>query len=335
MFWIGMSTDIDAFVEKCPICISHRNMQPREPLLPHPVPDRPWQKLGADIFSLFGKDYLLVVDYYSKFPEVCQLSGKTADSVITHLKSIFSRHGIPEEVVCDNMPFDSLNMRNFAAEWNFVVKTSSPHFAQSNGQAESAIQTVKQLLLKAEESGSDPYIALMQYRATPLTGLDYSPSQLLFGRRLRTKLPTTAASLNPAYSSYKPQLQRRQQQQKVQYDRGSHPLPPLQPGDTVRVRHNNQWVPAQVKTSHSAPRSYIVETSAGGVLRRNRRHLLKTPASSAAAPTSRAIPSAASPSSTAPNAPTSAVSPSSAAPNDAVLRTRSGRAVRPVVRFNL
>jgi len=39
-------------------------------MLPHPVPDRPWEKLGADYFTLVGKDYLLVVDYFSKFPEV-------------------------------------------------------------------------------------------------------------------------------------------------------------------------------------------------------------------------------------------------------------------------
>jgi hypothetical protein len=77
---------------------------------------RPWQKVGADIFSLYGKDYLLLVDYYIKYPEVNLLSGKNAASV--HLKSIFSRHGIPEEIVADNMPFNSVEMRRFAGKWN-------------------------------------------------------------------------------------------------------------------------------------------------------------------------------------------------------------------------
>ena len=58
MFWFGMVKDINSYVVKCAVCISHRNQQSREPLLPHPVPDRQWQRLGADIFILFGKDYL-------------------------------------------------------------------------------------------------------------------------------------------------------------------------------------------------------------------------------------------------------------------------------------
>ena len=108
----GLAKDIDSYVDKCAICISHHNQQSREPLLPHPVPDRPWQRLEVDIYTLFGKDYLLVVDYYSKYSEVCLLNGKTVLSVVTHLKSVFSRHGIPEQVVADNIPFDSLEMRN-------------------------------------------------------------------------------------------------------------------------------------------------------------------------------------------------------------------------------
>jgi hypothetical protein len=115
-------------------------------LILHEVPSRPWQKVGADIFSLYGKDYLLVVDYYSKYPEVNLLSGKTAPSVIVHIKSIFSRHGIPEEIVADNMLFNSLEMRRFAGEWNCHIVTSSRHSAQSNGQAERCLQTVKLLL---------------------------------------------------------------------------------------------------------------------------------------------------------------------------------------------
>ena len=69
-----------------------------------------------------------------------------------NLKSIFARHGIPEEVVADNMPFGSREFQQFASNLNFSVTTTSPNYLQSNGQAERAIQTVKGLLRKAEQS---------------------------------------------------------------------------------------------------------------------------------------------------------------------------------------
>ena len=87
-----------------------------------------------------------MVDYYSKYPEFCLLKDKIASSVITSMKSMYARHGIPDEVVADNMPFASKAFRNFASEWEFEVSTSSPRYPQSNGMSERAIQTIKNLL---------------------------------------------------------------------------------------------------------------------------------------------------------------------------------------------
>ena len=49
----------------------------------------------------------------------------------------------------NNMPFASQQMQNFAVTWGFEIVTGSPEFAQSNGQAERSIQTVKGLFKKA------------------------------------------------------------------------------------------------------------------------------------------------------------------------------------------
>ena len=51
--------------------MKYRRENSREPLIPHEVPLRPWQKLGADIFDYGGQAYLIIVDYFSKYPEVC------------------------------------------------------------------------------------------------------------------------------------------------------------------------------------------------------------------------------------------------------------------------
>ena len=276
LFWPGMSQDIAETVSKCEICLTHRASQQKEPLLCHKVPQRPWQKLAADIMTWQEKDYLVVVDYFSKYPEIALLERKTAKCVITHFKSIFARHGVPDELFTDNMPFGSAVFQEFATDWDIKLSTSSPRYPQSNGQAERAVQTVKALLNKADMAGQDPYIALLQYRLSPVSGLPYSPAQMLMGRQLKGRLPTSTKLLKPQVVKARPLLVERQQEQKRQYDKNSKPLAPLRPGASIRVQRKGKWVPGVVKATHKAPRSYIVACQ-GSDLRRNRRQLLSTP----------------------------------------------------------
>lgn len=151
---------IESVVSSCAACCSNRSKQPAEPLMPHAVPEYPWQKIGADIFSYNRRDFLLVVDYFSKFPLVVRLNDKVASTVSGVLKSLFAIYGTPMTLFSDNMPFASEYMRKFASDWNFDIVTSSPGFAQSNGQAERDIQTVKSFFKKAELSGSGSQVAM-------------------------------------------------------------------------------------------------------------------------------------------------------------------------------
>ena len=137
------------------------------------------------------------MDYYSKYPEICLHNDKSSQAVITSMKSVFARHGIPDKVVADKMPFSSKECSRFAQEWGFKISTSSPHYLQSNGMSERTMQTIKNLLRKADDTGNDPYFALLEYRKTPITGMQESPAQLLMSRMLKSKLPTTMALLRP------------------------------------------------------------------------------------------------------------------------------------------
>ena len=86
LFWPRMSQDIEELISKCSVCQEHRNKNQKEPLLPHEVPNRPWSKLGADIFQFGNEQYLLIVDYYSEFFEISKLSDLKSITVITHCK---------------------------------------------------------------------------------------------------------------------------------------------------------------------------------------------------------------------------------------------------------
>ena len=102
-------------------------IQHPEPLMPSPLPTRPWQKVGTDLFEWKKTDYVLVVDYYSRYIEIAKLTSSTAAGVIVHLKSIFARHGIPETVVSDNGPqYSAAAFATFSKEYGFKHVTSSP-----------------------------------------------------------------------------------------------------------------------------------------------------------------------------------------------------------------
>lgn len=94
-----------------------------------------------------------------------------------------------------NMPVVSLEF--FSENWEFQHVTSSPGHAQSNEHAERTVQTVKNMLKKAQSSNGDLYIALLEYHNTPIEGVGFCPVQLLTGRRLKSKLSTSITLLTP------------------------------------------------------------------------------------------------------------------------------------------
>ena len=164
VWWPGISQQIKHFVERCSVCVKER-IPTAEPLIPTPLPDYPWQRVGTDLFVLKGEHYLIVVDYFSRYPEVIKMKTTTSSSIIEALKAVFSRHGIPEKLVSDNGPqYSSQEFVSFAKQYDFCHLTSSPHFPQSNGQAERTVQTMKKLLKESR----DPYMSLLTYRSTPL-----------------------------------------------------------------------------------------------------------------------------------------------------------------------
>ena len=67
MYWTGIDADIEDYTKRCQECIK-RSQVPKEPLQPHDIPEGPWRKLGIDYFTFDGNLYLLICNYFSKFP---------------------------------------------------------------------------------------------------------------------------------------------------------------------------------------------------------------------------------------------------------------------------
>ena len=132
-FWPNVTCDTSKRISACTICAQLQAKQSKEPLLPHDIPERPWQKVACDLFEFNHVDYLITVDYYSNFFEVDRLADKQAPEVIRHLKNHFARQGLPDVVMSDNgSPFQSAEFKAFAVAWEFNHITSSPRYSQSN-----------------------------------------------------------------------------------------------------------------------------------------------------------------------------------------------------------
>jgi transposase InsO family protein len=289
LYWPGLARDIEEKVSKCQTCSQRQRQQPKEPLLPHEPPNRPWAKIATDLFELDNQHYLCTVDYYSKWIEVDKLDSQYSSATTEVLKQHFSRYGIPDEVVSDNGPqFSSSEFAKFAKDYEFSHSTSSPHYPQANGQVERSVQTVKNLMRKSKDINK----ALLSYRNTSLEGINMSPAQLLMGRRLKTTLPTTAELLKPpSQDKIKEKLIQGKENQKRNFDlHVGKELEILQKGETVRMKHGNTWVPAVVSYKHFSPRSYVVKTEEGRSYRRNRRQLNKCYTTMTSTPTRQVTP---------------------------------------------
>ena len=269
--------------------------------------------------------YLLVIDYYSRYIEIAKLTSTTSKDIINHLKSIFSRHGIPERLISDNGPqYSSREFAEFSRLYGFDHITSSPLYPQANGEVERAVSTVKSLIGKSE----DPYLAMLSYRATPLEH-GYSPAELLMGRKLRTTLPTAKSEMKPKlpdWSAFKLKDESIKERQTRNFDsrHGVRELPPLVEGSQVWITdQETKGIVNKETSSYKETSSSYQVTTPKGTIRRNRKHLIALPDTNVALPDTNTD-----------LKPQSTESPKTVASEaENIVTTRSGRTARMLERY--
>lgn len=276
VFWPGLRRRVEEKCLSCEQCRQFERSETREPLITIPIPSYPFQVVGADLFTQGGKDYLLVVDYLSKFPIVkCLQQSTVAAQVISCLSGVFSDFGTPEVLISDNGPqFRCHEFARFCKDWAVEHRTSSPLHPSGNGQAERWVGTVKSMIIKRSAEGKDWWKALLLLRNTPVDDNLLSPSQLLQGRVLRDSIPVEQRMYQVSgynIESLRVQLGKRQSTQKYHHDRKcGKEKPPLAVGqDCYFKTAKGAWIPGKVQNVDST-RSYIIDTPSGNTFRRNR-----------------------------------------------------------------
>ena len=142
VWWPGVSKAIENCIKNWSQCLKSC-ISPKELPLSSPLLSRPWQKIAADLFKLDKSHYLLIVDYFFRFPEVLKLTSTTLCSIVIALKSTITHHEMPSIAFTDNGPqFSSLDFKEFVSTYSFCHITISPSYPQSNGMMETTLGTV-------------------------------------------------------------------------------------------------------------------------------------------------------------------------------------------------
>ena len=270
MYWTGIDADIEDYTKRCQECIK-RSQVAKEPLQPHDIPEGPWRKLGIDYFAFDGNSYVLICDYFSKFPFLYR--AKTSFwSLRDHLIDLFSIEGYPDEIVSDNgPPFQSKEFAKFLSGLGIKHTTSSPGYPHSNGFIERHIQTVKNMLSKSSNTRSFQEV-LADLRTTRIgTGLP-SPAEILHGRNL-----TTRAQAEIDIKAICSVLQERQLKMMLDHNssRRAKKARPLVVGERCHVLGpGNKWIDAFITGITDSGRSYETQVEAmGKQLMRNCSHI--------------------------------------------------------------
>lgn len=162
------------------------------------LPNQPWTDLAADFLGPLpeGQHLLVIVDYYSRYMEVCEMKEITAADTTKELAIVFSRFGLPRTLRVDNGPqfsekCDEFN--EFCESNGIKIINTIPYWPAMNGEVERQNRSILKRLRIAQDLGKDWRLELRKYLLTyhstnhSVTGK--SPAELMFGRKIRNKLP--------------------------------------------------------------------------------------------------------------------------------------------------
>eukprot|EP00057_Strongylocentrotus_purpuratus_P026705 XP_011681179.1 PREDICTED: uncharacterized protein LOC105446277 [Strongylocentrotus purpuratus] len=198
-FWPGMSVDVANFCRSCDICqkTASKGRVPKATLGRMPIIGVPFQRIAIDLAGPFTRSerghthILTVVDYATRYVEAIPLKTITTVEVAEALLSVYSRVGIPNEVMSDLGPqFVSSLMREVSRLLSIRQVTSSRYHPICNGLVErynGLIKTALRRLCADEPREWDRYLPALLFalRETPSSSLGYSPFELLYGRNVR------------------------------------------------------------------------------------------------------------------------------------------------------
>ena len=275
-WWPTIDKTLENCVRECAVCQEHQTDPPHAPIHPWEFPENPWSRIHIDYAFIDGQDVLIVVDAHSKWIEAVRVGKATATATITAMRRLFATHGIPDTIVSDNgTQFISEEFHTFLSNNGIEHVQTAPKHPSSNGLAERAVQTVKHGVKKTRGDNLEMRIQrfLLTYRLTPQATTGKSPSELLYKRKIRSKLDRVRPNLHRS-------VKRKQSAMKREADRKSKARE-FSIGDNVLVKNfyaGTTWLRGKVVDAINET-MYNVELLDGRQVRRHADHMRRyTPA---------------------------------------------------------
>ncbi|KAL6478460.1 hypothetical protein MHYP_G00142950 [Metynnis hypsauchen] len=195
--------------------------------------------------------------FKSKWPEIAFAPKVDTATVIQFLTTVFSREGNPKELVSDNGPQFSTTFSDFMKTRGILHLKSAVYYPRANREAERFSRVLKDCLQTASIQGnpwkSFTQAFLMDYRATPHA----TPSELLYGRRMKTKLQVMDLPAKKVGDSMVRQRVTIKQNKTKQYTDARRNAKPskFKSGDLVRIRKS--WAVRKGDQKFSQPRAVV------------------------------------------------------------------------------
>ncbi|KAK2578228.1 hypothetical protein KPH14_001387 [Odynerus spinipes] len=243
VWWDGIDKDAEKMVKSCRGCqLVQRTTEP-SPLKRNLLPEGPWEFLAMGLLGRLpsGESILVVTDYYSRYFETVILTSTTASVIKKYLFEMFARFGFPKTIVCDNgRQFTDTDLKEWLEKNNVKIAHTAPLWPQANGEVERQNRSILKRLRIAHAEGKnwkeELLKFLLMYRSTPHSVTGVSPAELLFRRKLRTKLPDIEES-SFVEMEVRERDAWRKEKGKQYYDKVHHVKEnTVKPGDQVLVR---------------------------------------------------------------------------------------------------
>ena len=202
-------------VKSCNACQINHTMAAKAPAHPSEKTTSPWVRLHIDFAGPFlDKMFFIIYDLFLKWINVIPMKNIKATSVISCLRNVFSTHGISQFLVSDNgLSFSSQEFYEFCKVHGIKQLKIAPYHPSSNGTAQRSVQTFKTALKKIIQgkvvSDLDSTLSrfMLSYHTTPHSTTGISPAELLFNRKLNTRLnfvkPKLSSIINEQEQKFK------------------------------------------------------------------------------------------------------------------------------------